>query len=88
MECRLPDEVALARLTERELRGLSISDGRAALYPAQKLVFEAIDELPAHRDLVVQTDRLAEQLVDQVLADSHFSFPSPLFSLPSQPSAK
>jgi hypothetical protein len=86
-ECRLPDEVALARLAGREREGRSLSDGRVAIYPQQKAAFEPIDELAPERHLVLDTQRPAEALADQVLAESRFPFPSPLFALPEEDAA-
>jgi aminoglycoside phosphotransferase family enzyme/predicted kinase len=82
VECRLPDELALARLMERERSGGSLSDGRAALYPAQKAAFEPIDDLASPRHLVLRTDQPVEALVERVLAEARFPVPNRLFSLP------
>ncbi len=81
VECRIPDELAAARLAKREGAGNAISDGRRALLPAQKRVFEPIEEIGPGRHLIVHTERPLAQNVDQVLAHPLLHVPEPLFSI-------
>ncbi len=54
IECRVPAEVARARLAERE-RGPSESDGRAQIFDDFARRFEPISELPGREHVVLDT---------------------------------
>ncbi|MFQ6111333.1 MAG: AAA family ATPase [Nitrospinota bacterium] len=56
IECRCGEETVRGRLLRREAEGGSPSDGRWELFHPLKEEFEAVEELPAERHLVVDTD--------------------------------
>ncbi len=84
VECRVPDDVALARLRGREIEGRSISDGRAELYPAQKAAFAPVRGLPPGRHVIVDTNQPKDVPPAQLLSTSGLRIPEPLFTLPAE----
>ena len=82
LECRLNDEATLRRLTARQSAGGSVSDGRAEIYPLQKKAFEATDEWPAERHLVINTDQPVEALVRELKENPLLRVPPALFGQP------
>jgi aminoglycoside phosphotransferase family enzyme/predicted kinase len=65
VECRVPADVARARLVERERRG-GVSDGRLAIFDAFCERFEAARELPEDEHRVVDTTLPPEANVQQL----------------------
>jgi predicted kinase len=65
VECRVPAEVARARLVERERRG-GVSDGRLAIFDAFCERFEAVRELPEGEHRVVDTTLPPETNIEEL----------------------
>jgi hypothetical protein len=80
-ECRVPDEVALARLRKREQGGASISDGRAELFPSQKAAFDPVMNLPAGRHVIVDTDQPKEVPPRRLLERTGIQVPPPFLGI-------
>lgn len=67
VECRVPAEVALARIAERERRDGEVSDANAAIYSRQVQDFEAPDEIPEESRLAVDTSADFDRAVAAVI---------------------
>ncbi|MBI9073760.1 MAG: AAA family ATPase [Desulfatibacillum sp.] len=65
--CQLPEKVARERIMARAMDAQAISDGNIQVYEAQKAEWEAPDEIPHDRVIIVETTRPANLLACHVL---------------------
>jgi hypothetical protein len=68
IECRADDAVVRQRQEQRRLEAWTTSEGRYEVYEAQKQRYEAPDEVPVTRRLVVDTTQPLVQQIDAVAA--------------------
>jgi aminoglycoside phosphotransferase family enzyme/predicted kinase len=80
VECQLAESHLLERLERRERKGISISDGRAALLPRQQSAFEPITEIAAGHHIVVDTSGAKGETLQRVLKHPGLSIPPALFA--------
>jgi len=64
IECRLDEKILKERLANRKD---TVSDGRWDIYLEQKKVFEPVVEIPPEEHIVVDTSKLMEEVVGEVL---------------------
>ncbi len=67
VECQAPEDVIRKRFQERAQKTGEPSDGRWEIYLKQKEVFEAPEEIPKEKLLILETTRPVEELIEEVL---------------------
>ncbi|HEU0024169.1 MAG TPA: AAA family ATPase [Thermoleophilaceae bacterium] len=68
VECRVPAAVAAERARGRRLDPRAASDATAEIAARQPAEFEALDEVPSDRHVLVRTDREPDESIDEIEA--------------------